>query len=391
VNDVAIAIEDVPGTAFEVTTTIEGIGAVTLRFTICDDKKVVKQAGIGIRVGGKLIGPPSSFGLENDELIPSKLLKRVYGEIEADGLVENVTADWGAVIENSRAFQELAPWVAANLKQGLERTFKNEIDLAKARWERELKRRLAALPEHRRRHARGVIEKLLRKLYAESADRVEAVVSVMLDAFEGDDYWLVLKSIDEAARADVGRLAGILNELGLVDLALVAEQLRHRLSFLDEFDGLISNPKSLESQVHQAIEKNLWLLGPGYRIIASNRTLDKIVADWAGNKFQGKRANKRPDVLLLPADRDTSLLIEFKRPSHAISRDDENQAIKYRDDLQPFLPDKKIAVLMVGGTRDPKVSSLYGTSDLKVTTFRALVAQARDDLGWMLEQLQVEG
>ncbi len=72
----------------------------------------------------------------------------------------------------------------------------------------------------------------------------------------------------------------------------------------------------------------------------------------------------------------------------AITRDDENQAIKYRDDLQPQVPDKKMSVLLVGEARDPKVSAQYSTTDLKVTSYRSLTAQAREDLGWLLEQLK---
>ena len=82
------------------------------------------------------------------------------------------------------------------------------------------------------------------------------------------------------------------------------------------------------------------------------------------------------------------LLVEFKRPSHAITRDDENQAVKYRDDLAPLLPGKTIAILMVGGARDAKVATQYKTDVLAVVSYLELVATARDELGWLLEQLK---
>lgn len=67
----------------------------------------MKRAGIAIRVGGKIVGKPGFFGLEDDPEIPPKLLKKIYGEVEADALVDSVTADWGDVVENSKAFQAL--------------------------------------------------------------------------------------------------------------------------------------------------------------------------------------------------------------------------------------------------------------------------------------------
>ena len=66
---------------------------------------------------GKIVGRPSFFGLEDDEEIPPKLLKKVYGEIEADELVNCVTADWGAIIENSEAFIEISSQIYNYLKR----------------------------------------------------------------------------------------------------------------------------------------------------------------------------------------------------------------------------------------------------------------------------------
>jgi hypothetical protein len=132
---------------------------------------------------------------------------------------------------------------------------------------------------------------------------------------------------------------------------------------LEEFDALIANDATVEKAVHAAIENNLWLLGSGYRLVASNKTLSKMISDWLDKEFVGKRADKRPDLFLAAIGVDRYLLVEFKRPSHPINRDDEGQAIKYRDDIQPLVPDRKIEILMVGGGRAPGVSGHYSTTD----------------------------
>jgi hypothetical protein len=118
-----------------------------------------------------------------------------------------------------------------------------------------------------------------------------------------------------------------------------------------------------------------------------NKTLAKLVADWMDKKFMGARAKKRPDLFLAVVERDEHLLIEFKEPSHAITRDDENQAVKYRDDLQPFVPDKKIEILVIGAARAP-VATQYTTTGLTVASYVGLSAHARDELGWLLEHLR---
>ncbi len=276
VNGEAVAIDDIPGETFDATVELPRIGAVRLKFKIGENKPL-KNSGIVIRVGGKVVGRPSTLGLEQDETIPPKLLKRIYGELEADGLADDVTADWGAIIENSLGLGAVKGWAAEQLGAKVRQTFKSEVNLQKARLAKEVKQRLEKLPENRRKAAEEAVNRVLERFYSESEERIKVVVGLMLEAFETDAYWVILKSIDTATRADVARLAAALDELGLVDVAVVAQQTTHRLAFLTEFDELISTAETLEAEAHRAIENNLWLLGTGYRLISSNKTLAKLI------------------------------------------------------------------------------------------------------------------
>jgi hypothetical protein len=70
-----------------------------------------------------------------------------------------------------------------------------------------------------------------------------------------------------------------------------------------------------------------------------------------------------------------------------ITRDDEHQANMYRDALHHKVPGTKIEILMLGGGRDARVSGHYETAGLRVASFVEMVAQARNELTWLLEQL----
>jgi hypothetical protein len=390
VNGEPVAIEDIPGQTFEHEKDLPRVGAVRLTFTV-SEAKALKHAGIGIRIGGKIVGRPTMLGLEEDDTIPGKLLRRVYGEIEADGLAGDVTADWGAIIENSLGLGAVKEWASGKLREGVTKVFRTEINAQKARLAKELRHALDKLPENRRPAAERAVQRILERYYGDSDDRIKTVVNLMLEAFESDDYWAVLKSIDDATRADVTKLAEILDEFGVVDIAIVAQQAKRRLDFLDEFDRLIGNKKTVEKDVHTAIEKNLWLLGAGYRLIASNKSIAALLKTWMDETFTGSRAKKRPDLFLATIAKDVYLLVEFKRPSHAIDRDDETQAIKYRDDLAPRLPGGTIQALVVGGSRDATVATRYKTDDLRVVSYGEIVSGARDDLGWLVGQLRSDG
>lgn len=386
VNGEQIAIDDIPGETLEEKAVLPGCGEVRLKFTIAEGKKALKQSGIAMRVGGKLVGRPTMLGLEDDETIPPKLLKRIYGEIEADGLADDVTADWGAIIENSKVLQEVKAWAGKKIDASVKKTFKREVSLQKGRLKQQLDRRLATLPANRRRAAEDAINRVLQRFYGESEERIDVVVSVTLDAFERDEYWVVLQKLDAAARADVAILADVLGEFGLVDLAVVAQQARRRLTFLDELDRLVADGKTLEAQVHQAIETNLWVLGPEYSMIASNASLRRIVNEWVEGTFKGARANKRPDLFLAQDVHDRFVLIEFKRPSVDINRDHEAQVIKYRDELVTFTQ-KNIEILLMGRRREVTAANQYNAPHLRILSYAEVISTARTQLNWLLKQL----
>jgi len=387
VNGEKLCLEDLPGEHFTQEESLSEAGTIRLNFKISDGSKPLKQAGIAIRVGGKIVGKPSFFGLEDDPEIPPKLLKKVYGEVEADGLEDSdsVTADWGDVIENSKAFQALKPVVQTYIKNAIEKVFKREITLQRARLQRQIDVRLAQIPEHRRQFAQIALDKVMRRFFRESEDKVEIVVSVVLDAFEKDEYWQVLRQIEESRDCDIETFVSALEDFGLLDMALMANQAQSRLKLLNSLEALIRNPDTREIAVHKVIEKNLWVLGYEYSLIASNKTTARTIEEYTQTNFVGERAAKRPDLFLAQNLRGNYLLIEFKRPSKAITRADQNQAAEYRDDLEPKFG--QIDILLLGKGRDSTALIQNDPPRMKVYGYEALISSARTQLDWLLKEL----
>jgi hypothetical protein len=337
VNGDPLGVEDIPGAPFAHEDDLPEVGPVRLRFTVSDGKKALRQSGVALRATGKVIGKPTVFGLDQDEEIPPKLLKKLYGELDAEGLADSATGDWGDVVE-TRAFAAVSGWASVHLKRALSQVFANEVQLARARLAQQVARRLAQLPEHRRPFAEQRIERVLTSLYGEKEERVEAVVTVALDAIEYDAYYAVIQAVDAAKHEDVATFATALGEFGLVDMAHMADQARRRLAFLDLLDNLIANPATREQDLHTALEHNLWVLGAEYTLLVSNKTLRRAVEQLTGVRYTGERASERPDLLLLGGVTGRHLLIEFKRPDLDITREHEAQASTYRDELITKFP-----------------------------------------------------
>lgn len=386
VNGERLGLEDLPGEHFAKEEMVTDAGAIRLNFKVSEGPKPLKQAGIVVRVGGKVVGKPGFFGLEDDPEIPAKLLKKVYGEVEADALVDSVTADWGDVVENSKGFQALKPVVHSHIKNALEGVYSREITLQRARIQRQINLRLAEMPEHRRRFAQAALEKVMKRFYGESEDKVETVVSVVLDAFEKDEYWQVLKEIDDTKGGDIETFASALEVFGLVDMAMMANQTQSRLKLLDHLDSLVRTHETLEKTVHNVLERNLWVLGYEHSMIASNKTLAVTIEEYTAREFTGERAAKRPDLFLAQNLRGGYMLIEFKRPSKTITRDDQNQAAKYRDDLEPKFG--QIEILLLGKGRDSTAPIQNDPPRLKVRGYEALISTARTQLDWLLAELK---
>jgi len=376
-------VDDVAGTYTSQSMEVPGVGPVQLRFAITEERSAQRQAGIVLRVDGKVVGKPSFFGLEEREEFPQKLKSKLYGELQADGLREHVTAGWDSVIENSSLLAAVTEQVQPILIAAYKERYSREIQLAQARINRAIKDRLAAMPEHRREFADKAVRRTLERFYGEEPRKLEQYVHVLLDAIEQSEYGIVLSHIHDAARKDVVAISVALDEFGMADLATLVTQAKARAQFLDELEELAHNPTTREAEMHKSIERNLWILGPVYTFFRSNQTLRRTVEEALGRKYTGDKAQGRPDLLLNEDLNGACLLIEFKRPSHALNHDDYVQAISYRHELRKHM-NKPIKVLLMGGSRSGDFPSERREPDVEVATFADAIATARRALDWQL-------
>ena len=387
VNDKSLGVDDIQGTYTEHEKELPSAGNVKLAFTISNQRGKLKKPGISIRVGGKLVGNPDFFGLDRAEDFPPKLLDKIYGEVEVDGLFDHVTADWGALVENSELYQEVADHVQPIIRQKVKEEYGREMGLAQARLKKKINERLAQLPEYKRQYADKAIKSILGRYYGEPENKVEPIVGVLLDALEMSDYRSVLDFIHEAEHTDIAKLAEALAEFGIAELAIVGEQAKSRLEFLDRFEELCQKNDTEESLIHSSLEKNLWIFGIKYSVFSSNKTLKRQIEDYLGKKYSGKRANKRPDLMLSVNYTNEYLLIEFKRPSHNLKHKDYTQAIKYRNDFVPYTS-SQIKVLLIGGKRGQDLPTPeHIETNTKILIFNEIISSARNQLNWLLKEL----
>jgi hypothetical protein len=198
-----LGIDDVDGKYEELTIQIIDVGDVRIRFAITETKTMSRQAGLTLRVDGKAIGKPGYFGLDTRDDFPQKLLKKLYGEVDADGLRDHVTAGWGSVVENSELLAAVVAGVQPILINAFKERYQRDLQLAHARLKREVHERLSKLPEFRREYADRAIRKVLDRFFGEPPEKIEPFVYVLLEAIENADYGAVLQHLADCDRSDV--------------------------------------------------------------------------------------------------------------------------------------------------------------------------------------------
>jgi len=390
VNGELLDLTALQGQTYEWNESLPDVGAVRLRLVVAHSKQPLRDAGIGLRVKTKLVGKPSFYGVRDQvPELPKKLLRQVYGDVEADELFDQITPHWNELPEDTRAYQALAKFVRSHLEIALRGSFQTQLAMAKARLQKQLNKELQKLPEHKRDFARRAVEQALRKFYDLPEEKIWAIVDVILNAIERDDYYLVLQTLQQARHAEVSILAEALAKFGLVELTRTAYSTMARLQFLESLQLLADNPKTTEQVMHEAIAANLWLLGPEYASLISNQSLRSTVKKITGqDNYSGANAAKRPDLLLAHNYQGQYLLLEFKRPSHTITHTDIAQAAAYRQELTAHVGSgARIDLLLIGGKQS--IDPQYGTStaSVRIETFTSLISAATTRLQWLTQEL----
>jgi hypothetical protein len=388
INGIPLTVEDIGGKNYKFTDEQERID---LNFNIANKEVKNKRSGIVLRVSEKIIGKPHYWGIEDLNYIHDKFLKKVYGEVNADFLEPYTSNSWG-ILESSLDYQLVNDFVKEKLLFALNDCFEAYINHTKKQLEREINKQIEKLPEYKRQKALKLIDKVLTGLSdgRHSEQQIKNIIAVTISALENNDYYEIIEKLAESSDTNIEMFADLLKEFGLLDITMIVSQATARLGFLEKLQILADNHDALEKDIHIALEKNMWVFGASYSMMASNQTTNHIIEKYLGEKFSGDRANKRPDLLLNCDHSNKFLLIEFKRPSIVLDRTHEAQAVAYRDDLLTKFPNKSIEIMVVGKNITPTISPQNTQNNLRLMSYDEIILNARNELEWLISNLTTD-
>jgi len=165
------------------------------------------------------------------------------------------------------------------------------------------------------------------------------------------------------------------------------KQIRKKLKVLNRLDSILYNSQTLEAEIHNIIEKNLWIFGDEYSDMSSDETIETTVWKFLGKRYKGDHAKIRPDLLLAGDKENTHLLlIEFKRPTHKLDRRNECQTLVYRDELSTHFPNSMIEIILIGGGLKRNIPHQYLRNDVKYLSYQNVISRARKRLKSLIEE-----
>jgi hypothetical protein len=386
IDEQQLTLDDLPGEKIERQLELPDGTTPQLTIRFLPISGAVADAGISVRVDGRVLDRAPDFGLADDPDLPRGALRRVVIEVNDDGLSDDVTADWGGVIEDSERFQALKEAVNVTAKEEIQRKFESEASETAQEFVERWGEQLELIPQTERDRARRALYRVFQRLFADSPDRRDIVANLVIDVFNEDPHWVVAQRLNETDTRDLIKLADVLTEWGLGNVAEVSSQTQIRLKFLDLFDELSRSETLLElSGMHRVIESNAWILGDQYETWVSNKTMRKTVTEYTDKVYVQSNGAKRPDLIMLGlADR--ALIVELKRPRDTIVWNDCAQALEYRDSLREYFSELQFDVYVLGGKVHPQMStSQY--PDVRVFPYTLLVSQARSRLNWLVTNI----
>lgn len=185
----------------------------------------------------------------------------------------------------------------------------------------------------------GIIDEAI----TESGTRFKAAFKEVVDKISKQDS----KGMQE--------LSDLMDKWNLFQITSITNVLKNRLDTIKTFEQLIHDPNTFEintdNSIHRILEKNMWLIDENLWIVQSNKSLRTFIGKELLKNDKDK-SRKRPDFACVNPAEDKLIIIEIKRPSVELKKNELDQAELYHRIIKKYKGTKfrKIDVYLIGNT-----------------------------------------
>jgi histidine kinase/DNA gyrase B/HSP90-like ATPase len=289
---------------------------------------------------------------------------------ERDDLTE--LREWGEALSR-RLLRECAEMKG----QELEHWILQDSDFSK---------RLILLDPASRNQISGFL-KVLGQKSPKDDERTRDLANSLIRAYEFRTFHDVIEEIEDVG-ADPERLEemlGRLHDWKVLESRAILEIVRGRLSIIGKLENMIVNdaPETASSTTHDNLHDLLaeypWIVDPDWQVFVEEKSIGRQLREWGVRDCPEEMKNKRVDFLAFARGTDELVIIELKRPGHAVEFDEVQRLEQYQVQLMKARPNCR-RVLVYGGTVNippQKWDELLKAQDFQALTWGEMFARAR--------------
>lgn len=192
----------------------------------------------------------------------------------------------------------------------------------------------------------------------------------------------VIQRLAQEPASALDELTSLMDEWSLLQVTSLLNVLKGRLHAIETFEEIILDENTYElkgnKSVHRALERSMWILSDDYWIAQSNKTLRTLIGNDLAKEDKKYRDN-RPDFACVDAVGKGTVIVEIKRPSLELAKDEVDQAERYlRIISKRSAAKKRTTVYLIGG----KITSEAGElSEMRkypiLMTYQDVIERAR--------------
>lgn len=354
VNGHICSAGDVEGEKIPFESVIEGYGEIHGFYVVANTRQ--RQPGLIIRVRKRAVTEPSLFDLGNRSHF-SFSAEKIIGEVHADFLDPLINTSRDNFMEDAEEVQALRSHLRDFLKtivDDLERRAE-EDRTKKIITKPDVQEKLNNLPPHIRSNARRIIQGVISKYKNVNEQEIDELINWIIRYFESNVLRELMNSIMTADSKDIEKLSELIQNWGLRQLNNVTESIKNQIDIIIKLEELVASDKTLEIDLHNLIEANLWLVREGLELWASDKPLKSLLDNHIDELYKDKK-DIRPDIVCRSRDNgERAIILEFKRPKETIRMEHCTQAFEYKSIILAHRPNIRFESFIIGRQYHPSV------------------------------------
>ena len=225
------------------------------------------------------------------------------------------------------------------------------------------------------------------KLGKQDMEGLVAVMGQLADAVSSANtgfrqaFLSVVRKLPKQGQRALEDLGLLLEGWSLQQVTSVAQQVRSRIETIELFKKQITDKRTYEIRgdrsIHRILERAMWLIDERYWLLQSNATLRTLIGEEMSRKDKKKYAKKRPDFACGTVG-ERLIIVELKRPAHALAVEDLNQLETYVTIAEQYTSTsfRSYEAYLVGNKKSEDLTRRlkHRSSSFKVRTYTDLVA-----------------